>query len=69
MIGELDVCGVFISPLLAWGAIALALHTVLRWVLGRTGFYRVVWHAPLADLALLVLMFGAVARFLPEWIV
>ena len=26
MIGELDLCGVFVSPLLAWGAIALALH-------------------------------------------
>ena len=68
MIGELDLCGVFVSPLLAWGAIALALHAVLRWVLGQIGFYRVVWHAALADLALLVLVFSAVARILPEWI-
>ena len=68
MTGELDICGVFISPLLAWGLIALALHTLLRWALGRLGFYRAVWHPPLADLALLVLMFVAVARLLPEWI-
>jgi hypothetical protein len=67
MTGELDILGVFISPLLAWGLIALALHSVLRAGLDRVGFNRAVWHAPLADLALLVIMFGIVTRLGTEW--
>lgn len=60
MIGEIDLYGVFVSPLLIWVAIALPLTAILRRVLARVGLYRFVWHRPLFDLALLVMMIGAV---------
>jgi len=60
MIGEIDLYGVFVSPLLIWVAIALPLTAILRRVLARVGLYRFVWHRPLFDLALLVVMVGAV---------
>ena len=68
MIGELDLYGVFIPPLLAWGVIALPITMALRFVLHRIGFYRLVWHRPLVDLSLLVLITAAVAAVLPRWI-
>jgi hypothetical protein len=68
MIGEIDIYGVFISPMLAWGVLALALHTALRAGLARIGFHRVVWHAPLADLALFFIVLGSMALLLPDWI-
>lgn len=60
MIGEIDLYGVFVSPLLIWVAIALPLTAILRRILARVGLYRFVWHRPLFDLALLVVMVGAV---------
>jgi hypothetical protein len=68
MIGEIDIYGVFIPPLLAWGVIALPIAMALRAILGRIGFYRLVWHRPLVDLSLLVLIIAAVAAVLPRWI-
>ncbi|MDE1150732.1 MAG: DUF1656 domain-containing protein [Azospirillaceae bacterium] len=61
MIGELDIHGVFISPLLAWGFIAFIVSIGVRWVLRLVGAYRLVWHRPLFDLALYVIIFGGVA--------
>lgn len=68
MIGEFDVYGVFVPVLLVWGLIALVLTAVLRVALARVGFYRLVWHRPLVDLSLLVLILAAVSAFLPHWI-
>ena len=68
MIGEFDVYGVFVPALLVWGLIALALRAVLRAALVRIGFYRLVWHRPLVDLSLLVIILAAVAAVLPHWI-
>jgi Protein of unknown function (DUF1656) len=68
MIGEFDIYGVFVPVLLVWALIALAITAVLRRVLGYFGFYRLVWHRPLVDLSLLVLVMAAVATVLPVWI-
>jgi Protein of unknown function (DUF1656) len=68
MIGEIDVYGVFIPALLVWTLLALAVMGVLRRVLVRLGFYRLVWHRPLVDLSLLVVILAAVAAILPGWI-
>jgi protein AaeX len=68
MIGEIDVYGVFIPILLVWGVIALPITAVLRRGLSRIGFYRLVWHRPLVDLSLLVLVMAGVAAILPSWI-
>ena len=42
--------------------------SALRAILGRIGFYRLVWHRPLADLSLLVIILAAVVATLPHWI-
>ena len=61
MIGEINVYGVLLPPLLAWVALALLLSAGLRMGLTRLGFYRFVWHRPLFDLALLVILTGLVS--------
>ena len=60
MTGEIDLYGVFVPSLAAWMLIAFALCLPLRWLLARSGFYRVVWHRPLFDLALYVVLLGVV---------
>jgi hypothetical protein len=51
---ELDIYGVFIPTLALLALVAFLLSTVLRRLLDRVGFYNLVWHRPLFDLALLV---------------
>jgi hypothetical protein len=61
MIGEFDVGGVFVPTLLLWAVVALALSVPLRRLLAWLGAYRLVWHRGLFDIALVVLLWGAVA--------
>ena len=68
MIGEVDIYGVFVPILLVWALVALIITGTLRWVLAHVGFYRLVWHRPLVDLSLLVIILAAVAVVLPSWI-
>ncbi|CAO4155827.1 DUF1656 domain-containing protein [Methylorubrum thiocyanatum] len=60
MTGELDLYGVFVPSLAAWMLLAFAIGLPLRRVLAWAGFYRLVWHRPLFDLALYVVLLGAV---------
>ncbi len=60
MIGEFDLHGIFIPALLAWVAVALAANSLARRLLQRLGLYRLVWHRPLFDLALYVVLLGGV---------
>jgi len=68
MTGEVDVYGVFVPLLLLWVGAALPLTAGLRRLLRRLGFYRVVWHRPLFDLALLVIVLGAVVGVSARWV-
>jgi len=61
MIGEIDIFGVLAPPLLVWLGAALVISAALRWGLNRIGFYRFVWHRPLFDLALLLILLGGVS--------
>jgi hypothetical protein len=61
MIGEFDLYGVLLPPLLVWLAISLPISVLLRFCFNRAGFYRFVWHRPLFDLALLVIILGCVS--------
>jgi protein-S-isoprenylcysteine O-methyltransferase Ste14 len=58
-VAEFDVYGIFVSPLLVLGIAALIASAFIRGVLARTGFYRLVWHPALFDLALFVILLGA----------
>jgi hypothetical protein len=60
MTHEIDVYGVFLPDLLVWFVVALLLSVPVRRLLGAIGFYRLVWHRALFDLALLVLILGGV---------
>ncbi|GJD36079.1 DUF1656 domain-containing protein [Methylobacterium aerolatum] len=60
MTGEFDIGGVFIPALGVWMLAAFLLSLAVRRVLARLGAYRAVWHRPLFDLALYVLLLGAV---------
>ena len=64
MIGELDLYGVLFSPLLLWAALALAVTAVMRRLFALIGFYHLVWHRPLFDLGLYVIILGLVAVLL-----
>jgi len=63
MIAEFDIYGVFVPSLLVYAIVALLLELLLRRGLNAIGFYRFVWHRPLFDLALVVILFGAVVAF------
>jgi hypothetical protein len=60
MRGEFDLAGVFVPGLLGAAAIAYLLNGVLRRGLSRIDFYRFVWHPPLFDVALYMMVLGAV---------
>ncbi|KQU23050.1 hypothetical protein ASG63_22060 [Methylobacterium sp. Leaf94] len=60
MTGELDLYGVFVPSLAAWMLTAFIISLPLRWGLAWIGFYHLVWHRPLFDLALYVVLLGAV---------
>lgn len=61
MIGEINLFGVLLPPLLVWIGAALLLSAALRWVLAKAGAYRFIWHRALFDLALLVALTGLVS--------
>jgi hypothetical protein len=68
MIGEVSLYGIFVPWLLLLALLALALSRGLSLVLARAGFYRLVWHPALFDLALFVLLLGALSSFFPDWL-
>ncbi len=59
MIGEVDLYGVFV-PTLSLAMLAAFLMSIpLRRALQAIGFYHLVWHRPLFDLALYIILLGA----------
>ena len=60
MTNDLDLYGVFVPSLFAWVMIAFAVSLPLRRILAWSGFYRFVWHRPLFDIALFVVLVGIV---------
>jgi hypothetical protein len=57
---ELDIGGVFVPGLLIAAALAFLVSIPIRRLLARIGFYRLVWHRALFDLALYVVLLGAI---------
>ena len=54
--------------MLLWVGAAMLISAIFRRVLGWLGFYRFVWHRPLFDLALLVIVVGGVVAFQARWL-
>ncbi|MGF6239406.1 uncharacterized protein YebE (UPF0316 family) [Paraburkholderia sp. GAS38] len=60
MIGEIDIFGVFVPAILVLMLVAYLINLVIRALLARTGFYRLVWHRSIFDLGIYVLVLGLV---------
>ena len=58
MYGEFNLYGVFIPTLLLMMLLAYLLASGLQLLLARAGVYRHVWHPPLFNLAVYVLLLG-----------
>lgn len=56
---EIDLGGVFVPGLMVAAALAFLISVPVRRLLAWTGFYRLVWHRALFDLALFVVLLGA----------
>lgn len=67
MYGEFSVYGVFVPSLLGMMLLAYLLQSGLRLLLLRVGVYRHVWHPPLFNLALYVLVLGSLFALLHGW--
>jgi len=68
MLAEFDIYGVYVPSFLVLMLAAYAVNRALRGVIGRTGFYALVWHRALFDLALYVLVLGAACLLFKRFI-
>jgi hypothetical protein len=59
MIKEIDIGGIYLSPVLGMAVLAFVVTWIVATILNRLGFYRLVWHHTLFDAALFMLVFGA----------
>jgi hypothetical protein len=59
--------GVFIPGLMLWALVGLLLSIPVRWVLNKTGFYRLVWHRGLFDICLFIILWGGMAALASTW--
>ena len=60
MIGEFDIYGVYLPSFAVFAAIAFLLQIAIKRLLNAWGFYRWAWHRALFDLAIYVILLGAV---------
>jgi uncharacterized protein DUF1656 len=63
---EIDIAGVLVPTLLLWLIVAYGLSLLLRALLQRMGFYRLVWHRALFDLAIYACILGGVVYLSSE---
>jgi hypothetical protein len=67
MIGEVSLYGIYVPPLLLLTLPALVISSLLKFLLARTGFYRLVWHPALFDFSLFVIVLGSLSFFASNW--
>jgi hypothetical protein len=58
--------GVILSPIVPQLALALLLTALVSVLLMRVGFYRLVWHRPLVELALFCILLGIIVALAPD---
>jgi len=67
MIGEIDLQGVLVAPLIVWMAVAYVIGIPLRAGLTWIGFYRLVWHRALFDVSLFAVLVWSVSTLANDW--
>lgn len=60
MLKELNLFDVYLSPLALYFALAAIAWFIVRGVLQKTGAYNHIWHAPLFNTALYVILLAAI---------
>ncbi len=65
MIAEVSLFGVYVSGAFATACLAGGATLVVRRLLHWAGFYGLVWHRHLVDLALFVILWAAAATMTP----
>lgn len=59
MPAEIDLYGVYVPGLLVLAVVTIGLHMVVRRALAAAGVYALVWHRALFDIAIYLLLLGA----------
>jgi hypothetical protein len=65
MLTESNIAGVYMAPIVIYSFVAFVLFLLLRWVLTRLGFWRLVWHPGLFELGLFVSLLSLVVLVFP----
>jgi protein AaeX len=65
MIAEISLFGVFVSGALVTAGLAGLALLIVRRLFLRFGFYRLVWHPHLVDLALFTILWAAATVIAP----
>jgi hypothetical protein len=60
VIGEFDIYGVYFPIFIVFAGVAFLLQLALKRLFDRLNVYRFVWHRPLFDLAVYVILLGVV---------
>ncbi|HEY4081603.1 MAG TPA: DUF1656 domain-containing protein [Burkholderiaceae bacterium] len=67
MIGDLTFYGIYLPALAVPLLLAYLMVAGLRWVFGRAGLYRWVWHRSLFNVSLYVIALYAAVRWTAGW--
>jgi hypothetical protein len=59
MIKEISLDGIYLPPMLGYILASAILWSVARYLLDKLGAYRFVWHPPLFNTALYVILLSA----------
>ncbi len=60
MIKEINICGVFVAPFAGYLLVALLIFFPLRMLFDRYAIQRWVWHRPLFDLSVFVIILSLI---------
>jgi len=60
MLKEINICGVYLSPFVGYLVIALILFLPLRMLFDRWAVQRYVWHRPLFDIAVFMIILSLI---------
>ena len=60
MLKELNIFEVYLSPILLYLVLGVLVWWPLRWILQKAGAYKHVWHAPLFNTALYVILVAVI---------
>jgi hypothetical protein len=64
---ELDIFGVFVSPISAMMLVAFVVYSVVWRIADRYGLWRHLWHPALASVALYIIVLSAIVISAGRW--